>query len=54
MFNLYFEELMGLVSDNPPQVDRLKALRTAHADWQSYARRMIDLRDGGLPGKEID
>src|SRR4051794_14730174 len=33
-----FEGLMELVSDNPPQVERLQALRTDHIHWQDYAR----------------
>ncbi len=41
------DDLVALVSDNPPQVERLKALRTGHADWQTYARKMIDLRKNG-------
>ncbi len=43
-----FDDLTQLVSDNPPQVERLKAVRAAHADWQEYVRRGITLRrDGG-------
>ena len=42
-----FEGLMELVSDNPPQVERLKALRTDHARWQDFARSIIDLRREG-------
>jgi CHASE3 domain sensor protein len=42
-----FEGLMGLVSDNPPQVECLQELRTDHARWQVFARAMIDLRREG-------
>lgn len=43
-----FQELVELVSDNPAQVARLEALRRNHADWQAFARRMVDIRrDGG-------
>jgi len=42
-----FQGLMELVSDNPPQVERLQALRTDHARWQVHARSMIDLRRQG-------
>ena len=42
-----FDGLTALLSDNPPQVERLRALRTDHAGWQTYARRMIDLRQSG-------
>lgn len=43
-----FDDLTQLVSDNAPQVERLRAVRAAHADWQEYVRRGIALRrDGG-------
>ncbi len=42
-----FESLMALVSDNPPQVQRLQALRTDHVRWQVHARSLIDLRREG-------
>ena len=42
-----FEGLIDLVSDNPFQVESLKALRRDHNDWQVYARKTIDLRREG-------
>ncbi|MFK7701393.1 response regulator [Pseudomonas caspiana] len=40
-------ELKGLevlVSDNPPQVDRLKRIQALQDDWQQYAEEMINQR----------
>jgi CHASE3 domain sensor protein/phage shock protein A len=42
-----FVTLIELVSDNPAQVERLKALRTDQAGWQGFARRTIELRREG-------
>ena len=42
-----FESLKELVSDNPAQVERLKALQVAQDDWQNFARNIIALRSEG-------
>jgi CheY-like chemotaxis protein/CHASE3 domain sensor protein len=36
--------LMQLVSDNPPQVERLKRIQSLQQDWDRFAQEMIDLR----------
>ena len=36
--------LTNLVSDNPPQVERLKQIQAVQAQWDAYAQQTIDLR----------
>jgi CheY-like chemotaxis protein/CHASE3 domain sensor protein len=43
-FQSQIAELTGLVSDNPPQIDRLKTIQTIQARWNTYAQQMIDLK----------
>lgn len=38
------KRLEVLVSDNPPQVDRLKRIQALQDDWQQYAEEMINQR----------
>jgi signal transduction histidine kinase/CHASE3 domain sensor protein/GAF domain-containing protein len=43
-----FAGMKQLVSDNPPQVERLEALEAEYPEWQIYARKVLALRrDGG-------
>ncbi len=42
-----FAGMVALVSDNPPQAERLQGLESALADWRAYARALIDLRRRG-------
>jgi len=37
-------DLMVLVSDNPPQVERLERIRALQNQWDVFAQEMIDLR----------
>ena len=39
--------LIKLVSDNPPQVERLQQINALQAQWHAYARDGIDLKRGG-------
>ena len=41
------ENLRELVKDNPPQVERLRRIEALQAEWDSYARSMIELRRQG-------
>jgi CheY-like chemotaxis protein/signal transduction histidine kinase/CHASE3 domain sensor protein len=43
-FQSQIAELMGLVADNPPQIEKLKAIETIQARWNAYAQQMIDLK----------
>ena len=43
-FQTEINSLMDMVSDNPPQVDRLKRIQAVQALWDNYAQQMIDLR----------
>ena len=43
-FKAEVNSLEQLVSDNPPQVDRLKQIEAVQAQWDRYAQQMIDLR----------
>jgi signal transduction histidine kinase/DNA-binding response OmpR family regulator/CHASE3 domain sensor protein len=47
-FQAEIATLMTLVSDNPPQVERLKQIQAVQAQWNSYAQQMIDLRRKNL------
>jgi signal transduction histidine kinase/CHASE3 domain sensor protein len=42
-----FNQLRRLVSDNPPQVQRLTQLQLDHQQWQRYAKQMLILRKQG-------
>jgi CheY-like chemotaxis protein/CHASE3 domain sensor protein len=37
-------DLMAMVSDNPPQVERLERIRALQNQWDIFAQQMIDLR----------
>ncbi|MGF6770777.1 signal transduction histidine kinase/DNA-binding response OmpR family regulator/CHASE3 domain sensor protein [Paraburkholderia sp. GAS199] len=43
-FKTQIEELQRLVSDNPPQVDKLKQIESAQQRWTRFAEEAIDLR----------
>ena len=43
-FNAEINSLMQQVSDNPPQVDRLKQIEAVQGQWDRYAQQMIDMR----------
>ncbi|WP_175112183.1 CHASE3 domain-containing protein, partial [Paraburkholderia solisilvae] len=43
-FESQIAELTGLVSDNPPQIDRLQRIQTIQSRWNAYAQQMIDLK----------
>jgi CHASE3 domain sensor protein len=45
-------DFFGAISDNPAQVDRLKAVQTSFNEWQKYAEELIELRKSG--GKYYD
>ncbi|HEX4511251.1 MAG TPA: CHASE3 domain-containing protein, partial [Burkholderiaceae bacterium] len=56
------DDLLQMASDNPPQVDRLKRVRSLQMAWQDFAQRVIDLRRAngdalavvkGLQGKQL-
>jgi len=42
-----FNQLGGLISDNPSQVQRLATLQSTYQQWQGYAQQMIALRKQG-------
>ena len=41
------DELDRLVSDNPPQAERVRDVRRLHEEWMSYAREVVAAKDGG-------
>jgi CheY-like chemotaxis protein/CHASE3 domain sensor protein/putative methionine-R-sulfoxide reductase with GAF domain len=43
-FRAQVESLQQLVSDNPPQVERLKQIQAIQQRWSRYAEEMIDAR----------
>ncbi|GAB7524744.1 response regulator [Paraburkholderia sp. 2C] len=43
-FQSQIADLTGLVSDNPPQIERLKSIQAIQARWNAYAQQMIDLK----------
>ena len=43
-FNTEINSLMQQVSDNSPQVDRLKQIEAVQGQWDRYAQQMIDMR----------
>jgi signal transduction histidine kinase/DNA-binding response OmpR family regulator/CHASE3 domain sensor protein len=43
-FKTQIEALQELVSDNPPQVERLKQIQAIQQRWSRYAEEMIDAR----------
>lgn len=43
-FKTQIEALQELVSDNPPQVDKLKQIEAIQQRWNRYAEEMIDAR----------
>jgi CheY-like chemotaxis protein/CHASE3 domain sensor protein len=43
-FSSEIESLTSLVSDNPPQVDRLRQIAAIQAQWDAFAERVIDAR----------
>ena len=43
-FHAEIKSLEEMVSDNPPQVDRLKQIEAVQAQWDRYAQQVIDLR----------
>lgn len=44
VINSSFDDLRRLVSDNPPQVQRLDKIRSDYAQWHRYASNIIALR----------
>ncbi len=46
-FSTGLNELRELVADNPVQVDRLDRLAKMHADWNTYAETVIDMKRSG-------
>ncbi|MDQ3819178.1 MAG: CHASE3 domain-containing protein, partial [Acidobacteriota bacterium] len=42
-----FERLSRLVSDNPPQVERLNEIRSLSILWRDFTRELMELRDEG-------
>ncbi len=40
--------LMALVSDNPPQIDRIRRVQALQTQWNDYAQAMISLRRNNL------
>jgi signal transduction histidine kinase/DNA-binding response OmpR family regulator/CHASE3 domain sensor protein len=47
-FKAQVEALQQLVSDNPPQVERLKQIQAIQQRWSRYAEEMIDARRRNL------
>src|SRR5471032_3180354 len=43
-FKAQIETLQEMVSDNPPQVERLKQIQAIQQRWSRYAEDMIDAR----------
>ncbi|MEZ0604050.1 response regulator [Paraburkholderia sp. IW21] len=43
-FKTQIEALQGMVSDNPPQVERLKQIEAVQERWSHFAEDMIDAR----------
>ncbi|MDQ7978589.1 response regulator [Paraburkholderia sp. SARCC-3016] len=43
-FQSQIAELTGLVSDNPPQIEKLKTIQAIQARWNTYAQQMIDAK----------
>jgi signal transduction histidine kinase/CheY-like chemotaxis protein/CHASE3 domain sensor protein len=52
-FDAELISLSTLVSDNPPQVDRLKRIQALEAQWNQVATTLIDLRRRNLPVQDF-
>jgi CheY-like chemotaxis protein/CHASE3 domain sensor protein len=52
-FSSEIESLMALVSDNPPQVDRLRQIAAIQAQWDEFAERVIAARRNNQDFQEL-
>jgi CheY-like chemotaxis protein/CHASE3 domain sensor protein len=52
-FDAELISLSSLVSDNPPQVERLKRIQALEVQWNQVATTMVDLRRRNLPYQDF-